>query len=255
MSDAPVVLLHGTNAGPWTMAGFKSFFEENGFVCHSPAYRHHEGPPTEAQHKALVDLSIADYVDDIDRFVRTLDVKPILIGHSLGGVVAQHLAARGLARAVVLINGSVINGTMPTTAMERRLGKAFMATGPFWEETLLPDFETMSEFGLNRLPAPEQRAVFQRLGPEAGRVLFELFFWMFDENETTRIDIGAVDCPLLFLSGREDKAIPPSTAKTIAERYGDRATFVPLNGHGHYMQMEPGWETIARRALEWARAR
>lgn len=44
--NAPVVLIHGTNAGPWTMANFADFFEERGYACHSPAYRFHDAPPS-----------------------------------------------------------------------------------------------------------------------------------------------------------------------------------------------------------------
>jgi pimeloyl-ACP methyl ester carboxylesterase len=185
--DTPIVFVHGTNAGPWTMANFSGHFEALGYRCLSPAYRHHDRPPSAETTARLVGTSIADYVDDIAAAVATLDRPPILVGHSLGGIVAQKLAARGLARAIVLLNGSVNWGVLPTTDAERALGRMLMSAGRFWESTLLPDFETMAKYGLNRLEPGEQRRVFDRLGPESGRVMFELFFWMFDENETTRI--------------------------------------------------------------------
>jgi pimeloyl-ACP methyl ester carboxylesterase len=97
--DTTVVLIHGTNAGPWTMSNFAGHFEQRGFRCHSPAYRYHDKPPSEETSKLLAGISIADYVEDIAGFVETLDAPPILVGHSLGGVVAQKLAASGLAGA------------------------------------------------------------------------------------------------------------------------------------------------------------
>ena len=251
--DAPIVFLHGTNAGPWTMATFAGFFKGRGFECHCPAYRHHDPSPSAERAALLEGLSIADYVDDMAAFVETLRARPILVGHSLGGVVAQKLAGRGLASAIVLLNGSVNWGVLPTTDPERELGRMLVSAGAFWEKTLLPDFETMARFGFNKLRPDEQRRVFDRLGPESGRVLFELFLWMFDENQTTRIDYQAVTCPVLMVSGTEDLAIPPSTSRLIAERHGERATFHEAPGFGHYLTLEPAWKEIAELCADWTR--
>ncbi|MEM9658975.1 MAG: alpha/beta fold hydrolase, partial [Planctomycetota bacterium] len=218
--DAPLVLIHGANAGPWIFANFAEFFGSRGLACHCPAYRYHDPSPRLEDEALIKGLSIADYVNDIASFVRTLNAPPILVGHSLGGIIAQQLASRGLASAVVLLNGSVNWGVLPTTDHERRLARMFISTGPFWDQTLLPDFETMSRFGLNKLEVDEQYRVYDRLGPESGQAMFELFFWMFDDNQTTRIDYSATNCPVLVVSGTDDLAIPPSTSRRIAERYG-----------------------------------
>ena len=233
------------------MANFRTHFETLGWKCHSPAYRHHDEPLSEESSKRLVGLSIADYVEDIAAAVARLDTQPILIGHSLGGIVVQKLAARGLARAIVLLNGSVNWGILPTTNQERSLGKMFMSAGRFWETSLLPDFETMAKYGLNMLAPEEQHRVFDRLGPESGRVMFELFFWIFDENQTTRIDYDKVTCPVLMVSGTEDLAIPPSTSRLIAERHGRYASFHEAKGFGHYLTLEPNWKSIAELCAGW----
>lgn len=247
----PVVLIHGTNAGPWTMENFADFFARKGFTCTSPAYRYHNMPPSDKTAENLVGISIADYVEDIGAAIAALDSPPILVGHSLGGVVAQKLASKGLAKAIVLLNGSVNWGVLPTTDAERALGKMFMSAGAFWESTLLPDFETMAKFGLNKLDPDKQHQVFDRLGPESGRVMFELFFWIFDQNQTTKIDYGAVQCPVMMVSGSEDLAIPPSTARIIAERHGPNTNFQVVEGFGHYLTLEPEWEKIAALCADW----
>ncbi len=252
---APIVLVHGTNAGPWTMENFRTYFNEKGFTCHAPAYRFHDFPPSPETTAKIKGASIADYVEDIAAFIDTLDTPPVLVGHSLGGVVAQKLASRGLAQGMVLLNGSVNWGILPTTSEERALGKMFMSAGPFWEETLLPDFATMAKFGLNKLASSEQRKVFDRLGPESGRVMFELFFWLFDDNQTTKIDYDAVTCPVLMISGTEDLAIPPSTSRLIAKNHGPQTTFYEADGYGHYLMLEPEWHRIAQYCTEWITAR
>lgn len=82
--------LHGTNAGPWTMANFADYFSKKGFACHRPAYRYHD--PSPVDETVIKGLSIADYVDDIALFVWKLNAQPIVIGRSVGGIVAQKLA-------------------------------------------------------------------------------------------------------------------------------------------------------------------
>ncbi|MCV0427974.1 MAG: alpha/beta hydrolase [Roseibium sp.] len=251
MSLKPIVFLHGTNAAPWTMAPFSDYFLERGFDCHSPTYRFHDLADTEARSEALKGTSIKDYVDDIADFIGTLDHRPIVIGHSLGGLIAQLLSSRGLIEAGVLINSSIINGTLPTTDMERALGKGFMSAGRFWEEAPGQDFELLAAYGLNTMPEHQQHEICDRLSTESGNVLYELFFWMYDINQTTKVDFSKAKAPLLFLSGTEDKVVPPSTAKTMADRYGDLATFVEIEGRCHYMQLEEGWQDLARRSLTW----
>lgn len=249
--DAPIMLVHGTNAGPWTMANFAQHFTALGRRCLSPAYRHHDRPLPGAAAEVLSGVSIADYAEDIAAAVSALDTEPVIIGHSLGGVIAQLLASRGLARAIILLNGSVNWGVLPTTDGECVLAQALMSAGPFWDTTLLPDFDTMSRFGLNMLEKADQRRVFDRLGPESGRVMFELFFWMFDQHQTTRIDYQNVTCPVLMVSGSRDAAIPPSTSRLIAQRHGPNTTFHEAPGFGHYLTLEPRWRDIADLCARW----
>ncbi|TWI79961.1 pimeloyl-ACP methyl ester carboxylesterase [Roseibium hamelinense] len=254
MPNAPIVLLHGTNAAPWTMQTFTRFFEQQGYSCHTPTYRHHDLPASDERQTALTGLSIADYVSDISAFISGLEQPPIVIGHSLGGLIAQLLAARGEIRAAVLINSSICHGTLPTTDMERALGKGFMSAGRFWEMAPGQDFELLAAYGLNTMPEHQQHAICDRLGTESGTVLFELFFWMYDINQTTWIDHATVQTPLLFLSGTEDKVVPPSTSRAMASRYGDWARFVEVEGKCHYMQLEDGWQDIAQTSLDWISA-
>jgi len=233
------------------MENFHKFFEQKGFTCHSPTYRHHDSTYSEQNRNLLIGTSIADYVKDTANFVKHLNKKPILVGHSLGGVVAQKLSAMGLAKAIVLLNGSINWGVLPTTDQECELGKTFMASGKFWERVLLPDFEIMAKFGLNKLNKKDQHKAFDQLGPESGKVLFELFFWIFDKNKTTKIEYKDITCPVLMVSGSDDFAIPPSTSYSIAKRYYSKTTFYIAEGYGHYLMLEPHWLRIAKFCKNW----
>lgn len=249
-SMPPVLLLTGTNAAAWTMENVQAPFEASGYACHSLTYRYHDLPPGPERDGKLVELSIADYVDDARQAIKKIGEAPVVVGHSLGGVVAQLLAAEGAVRAGVLLNSSVSNGVLATTDRERNLGKLFISAGAFWEQALGQDLDLLVKYGLNTLPDDLQRDIHARLGTESGRVLFELVFWMFDDRQTTLIDPAQVTCPLLFVSGTEDKAVANRTAQNMAERY-ETADFMTVEGACHYMQFDETWPETAQKALDW----
>lgn len=246
----PVLLLTGTNAAAWTMENVRASFEASGYDCESLTYRYHDLPSGPERDSKLIGLSIADYVEDARQAIQKIGEAPIVVGHSLGGVVAQILAAEDAVRAGILLNSSVMNGVLATTDGERELGKLFISSGAFWEHALGQDLDLLAKYGLNTLPGDLQRDIHSRLGTESGRVLFEFVFWMFDACQTTFIDPKKVTCPLLFVSGTEDRAVATSTARNMARRY-KTADVLTVEGACHYLQFDVSWPVTAQKVLKW----
>ena len=244
-----IVMLHGANAGAWCFDEFEAAFESLGWTCHAPDLIGH-GARAEDAAKTLVGIGIADYRAELEAFLETIPPQPVLLGHSMGAVLAQLLAAQGLARALVLVAPAPHAGILPPTAGEKGLDQNLMGLGAFWKTVINPDFDLARIYTLNRVPEEEQRAVFDKFGPESGRAYFELFFWMFDSTGATVVDTKAVTCPVLCVAGAEDKIVSVATARATAEGYPG-ATFLELEGHGHMLVLEPGAETIARRIANW----
>ncbi len=246
-----IVLIHGAFAGPWCMEDYAGFFRDRGRTVHTPALRYHDGDPKAEPDPGLTDTSVMDYANDIADFVQLLDTKPVLLGHAIAGVVAQQVASRGLASAIVLINPNAPWGTLPETDDERAVPRALMEGGAFWKQPMRVEFGLMAPFALNKLSEADQHRVFDRLGAESGRVMFEMFFWMFDDHHAMKVDMDKVDCPVLVVSGAEDRAVNPDTCRALADRYGARGTFLLAEGHAHFLFMEPGWEKVAGQIEDW----
>jgi pimeloyl-ACP methyl ester carboxylesterase len=193
---------------------------------------------------------MAEYRAELETFLKTVPPKPVLLGHSMGAVLAQQLAAEGLARALILVSPAPRSGILPQTDTEKKLGQDLMGLGPFWKTVINPDFDLAKIYTLNRVPEAEQRAVFDKFGPESGLAFFEMFFWMFDQTGATVVDTAAVRCPVLCVAGADDALISLKTARATAEGYPG-ATFWELAGHGHMLVLEPGAEAIARRIADW----
>jgi non-heme chloroperoxidase len=244
-----IVMIHGANEGGWCFDRFKAVFEELDWTCHAPDLIGH-GLNADKTGTALIGVGMADYRAELETFLKTVGPQPVLLGHSMGAVLAQQLAARGLARAVILVSPAPRAGILPQSDGEKELGQDLMGLGGFWKTVINPDFDLARVLTLNCIPAAEQRAVFDRFGPESGRAFFELFFWMFDRTRATVVDTAAVSCPVLCLSGTEDKLVSLATARATAAGY-PVATFWELEGHGHMLVLEPGAEDIARRIAAW----
>ena len=98
-----IFMIHGMWGGSWYWQNYKHYLEAKGYRCVVTTLRHHDVSPKDAPHPHLGTTSLLDYVDDLEQEIRALGVKPIIMGHSMGGLLAQMLAARGLAKAVVLL--------------------------------------------------------------------------------------------------------------------------------------------------------
>ena len=244
-----IVMLHGANEGGWCFDKFRAVFEGLGWTCHAPDLIGH-GERAGADPDALKGVGMADYRSELESFLKNFSVAPVVLGHSMGAVLAQQLAALGLARALILVSPAPRAGILPATDDEKKLGQDLMALGAFWNTVINPDFDLASIYTLNRVPEAERRAVFARFGPESGRAFFELFFWMFDKTQATAVDTGAVHCKVLCLSGSDDRIVSLATARATASAYPG-ATFWELAGHGHMLVLEPGADAIARRIAGW----
>ncbi len=242
-------MIHGAFCGPWSFDAFRVPFEAAGYKVHAPALRHHalgRKPPP-----ALGTTSLLDYAKDIAAVIAKLDRPPILVGHSLGGLLAQMLAAKGLARALVLLAPCPPWGVLPSTLFEIASAQTMMLVGNLHNQILKPDYDVAAAHSLDRLPAVERKRVFAGFVPESGLATFEIMHWGWDAKCALHVGAEDVRCPILCLAGEHDRINPPSTMRRLAARYGARIAFEELPGHSHWLIGEPGWEKIAGRALAW----
>ncbi len=249
VSRSPVVMIHGAFCGGWVFDHWRAAFEAKGYAVHTPTLRYHDrgdDPPTE-----LGKTSVRDYADDIEKLIEGLPSPPILIGHSMGGLIAQMLAARRDVRALVLLAPSAPWGVLPSTPFEFMSAQALYLVGDFWNKILRPTHWIAAANALDLLAPDERDAVFARFVPESGLATFEVLHWPMDFARTTQVDPRDVTCPVLCLVGAKDRVNPPATVRRVASRYGGRARYEELAGHSHWLIGEPGWEKVAARAAEW----
>jgi len=235
---APVLCLHGLFAGAWVYDQLLPLIAERGHPASALSFRGHPPMPPD---EAIGRQSIAAYAHDAAEAARELD-RPIVIGHSLGGLVAQMLLSRNLARAAVLVSsapprGISVIGLQLLLRMPRYL-PALLLSRPF-----LPTDADLDALVLNRVPVAQRAAIRERLVPDSGRASRQAALGVVAVPE------DAVRNPVLVVTGDADRFIPAGVARRLAARYG--APLHVARGHGHFLFAEPGWEAHASAILDW----
>ena len=245
----PVVMIHGAFCGGWAFEHWRDIFAANGFDVHLPTLRYHDcghRPP-----KELGTTSLLDYADDLETLLGKIGKPAFLIGHSMGGLLAQMLAARRDVRGVACLAPSAPYGILPSTPFEIASAQALYMAGEFWNKPLNPERWIAIANALDMLDEAERERVFAQFVPESGLATFEIMQWALDARHASSVDAAKVKCPVLCLVGARDRINPPGTARSIARRYRALGTCEELAGHSHWLIGEPGWESIAERVLEF----
>jgi pimeloyl-ACP methyl ester carboxylesterase len=244
-----IVMIHGMFCGGWVWDHYRAFFEAQGYRCITPTLRHHDAAPGELPDPRLGVTSILDYAADLEAQIRGLDEPPVIMGHSMGGLIAQILASRGLARSLVLLSPASPAGIMAFRLSVLKTFGRLMKTWGFWKMPVKLNFEETVFALFNFMPVEEHRNIFDRLVFESGRAAWEIGFWAMDRKKATKVDAKKVTCPVLVIAGAGDSITPSSVVRAVAKKY--RAVLKVFEGHGHWVVAEPGWEEIARFIHEW----
>lgn len=246
MTPPPVVMVHGAFCGGWVFDRFQRPFRAAGHEVICPDLRGHQ---PDSQPEALVGVSMGDYARDVAELCAGLTEPPVLIGHSMGGLVAQMAARRTPLRALVLLAPSAPWGIAGSTFEEGITALGVQLIGSFFSGAVSPDPSLMRLYTLDRVPAAERDAVLARMGRESGRAVSEALNWWLDPFMTTHVGASPFKTPALALVGERDVVHPPGTVRQTADRIG--AEFRLLPQMSHWLPGEPGCEEVAAQVLTW----
>lgn len=253
MHHGDVVLLHGAFVGGWIFERLRAALSRRGWRTHAPDLPFHgsefAGQPADP---GLTGQGLQDYRAAMADVVRRLPGRPVLIGHSLGGLLAQMLAAEGLCRAAILLAPVAPWGLMPRSLEEVNGSLALLLrNGHMAQQAIPPDLTIAATFSMDKLPAALQRDTLRRMVPESGRALQEAILWWLDWRAASRVSFHRVQCPLLVLTGSDDRVTPPATSRAITQQYRGRAVFRELPGMSHFLFGEPNEEILFRDIGDW----
>jgi len=246
-----IMMIHGMFGGGWYWEKYREFFSEKGYQVITPYLRFHDVDPTAPPNPELGTVSLLDYAEDLEKEIKKLDEAPILLGHSIGGLLAQILGSRGLARALVLLNPASPYGILALKPSVIRTFWSAQTKWGFWKKPFRLTFNEMAYSILQLMPVEEQKAIFKRLVYESGQTACEIGYWFFDRNGAAKVDESKVTCPVLVISGTQDKVTPTSIVRKIADKYIPVSTFKKYTNHSHWIIEEPDWQEVAEYINSW----
>jgi pimeloyl-ACP methyl ester carboxylesterase len=233
-----LLLVHGMHGGSWYLRSWLYAAAHAGWDAWALNLRgHHGSRPVQD----LGRVSVLDYVDDVHDCLRTLR-EAVVIGHSMGGLVAQKAAEGGRVRAAVFATSAAPKDiravTWPVLWRMPRYILPILRSRAF---TIGPDDATAL---LGNRMTPEQRAwAYPQLVAESGRAAREMALG------AVAVDPAGIRCPTLVLSAEHDRITPVSVERKIAARYGSE--YIEAAGHAHLLMLEEGWEQPFGKVLSW----
>ena len=281
-----LMMIHGMWGGPWHWENYKSIFEADGYKCITPTLRYHDISPHTEPDPRLGVTSLLDYAEDLETEIRDLKshglaAPPVIIGHSMGGLLAQILANRGLPKAAVLLTPAPCAPN--TTIMEWSVTKSFWSAMMNWgsvdssgkirwgarktfplrsrfgSKPYMPTFEEAVYSMMDLLSPDEQRQAYDKFVYESGRAAWEIGFWFLDlfRRKAAWIDPSKVNCPVLVVAGSLDRITPASSVRKVAAKFKAVPNpeaprhYKEFPNHTHWVLAEPGWREIAEYVSKW----
>lgn len=240
--DTPLLFLHGAYAAAWCWdEHFLPFFAERGYASHALSVSGHGGSPGRDR---LDSFGIDHYVRDVAEVVAHLPAPPVLIGHSMGGMVAQKYLESHEAAGLVLMAS-----VPPQGLWAAALGMAFQRPGMLNDlNSLLGGgrvaLDTLREAMFAQPVGAEDLARwYRRMQPESHRAIWDMTLFNLPLKSRMRLP------PLLVLGAEHDTLIPSSQVAMTARHYGVEAEI--FDGMGHGMMLERDWARVAGRILDW----
>src|ERR1043166_2229956 len=159
-----VVFIHGLWLLPSSWANWADFFKQAGYAPLTPDWP--DDPETVQEARAAPDVlakktlkQVADHTADV---INALDRKPVVMGHSTGGLLAQMLAGRGLSAATVAIDPGVFRGVLPLPASVLRVVGPFLVNPLTRGRAITLTFDQFKYGWANALDEKEAKELYDR---------------------------------------------------------------------------------------------
>jgi pimeloyl-ACP methyl ester carboxylesterase len=237
--DQAILFIHGMWCGAWVWRNYLSFFSALGYACYALNLRgHHPSRPVSDIGK----VSVKEYLTDVRDVAGALG-NPILIGHSMGGLLVQKLAEEIAPPAVVAITPAAPRGIFALRTPRLLWAAATHAQAIALRRPLIIGREEADRLALNGLPLPARARIYDCFVPESGCAIFEIACL------GLRVDQSRLRGPMLVIAARHDNLTPVKLVKRIAKRYG--AAYREYARNAHMIIMEPGWSQVAEEIAAW----
>jgi len=252
----PVVFVHGLWLLPSSWDRWAKLFEDAGYTALTPGWP--DDPDTvdaaNANPEVFAHKSIGQVADHFDKVVSGLTKKPVIIGHSFGGLLVQILAGRGLSAATVAIDPAPFRGVLPLPVSALKSAWPVLGNPANRNRAVPLTFEQFRFAFANAVNEEEAQRLFETFAvPASGAPIWQAAAANLNPWSETRVDTRNPDRgPLLLMSGEKDNTVPWSIVHASYElqKHNVGVTeIVQIPDRGHALTIDDGWREVAETAL------
>ncbi len=231
----PILCCHGLWATPATFARLKPRLEALGHQVVAPALPLHDRDPALPPLAEVGALTVEDYARFLVAEVAKLPAPPILIGHSMGGALAQIVAARVPHAGLVLLSTAATAATPAFGLDPLRTMAGVVTKWGWWHSPTRIDLGPALWGIYNGVPDAIARAEYDGLVWDSGRVIAEMTLPGLSKTGATRVDYARLDQPALVIVGSADRITVPGISRATARKLRGIVDYHEIAGAGHWL--------------------
>ena len=256
--NTPVVLIHGLWVLPSSWADWVDLFKQAGYAPLTPDWP--DDPETVAEARAhpevLAKKTLNQVAGHTTEIINALDKKPVVMGHSTGGLVAQMLAGLGLSAATVAIDPGVFRGVLPLPVSVLKGVGPFLVNPLTRGRAITLTFDQFKYGWANALDEKEAKELYDTYHVAGSGIALvqmgnaNLNPWTEAKVNTKNPDRG----PLLIIDGEKDHTVPWAIANAAYKRQRRNPAvtkIVRIPNRGHSLTIDHGWRDVAQTALDF----
>jgi non-heme chloroperoxidase len=259
-TKTPVVFVHGLWLLPSSWDRWAAFFEEAGYVAVQPGWP--DDPETVAEAKAHPEVFAGKGIGEIaghqEAIIRKLTRKPVVIGHSFGGLLTEILAGRGLAAASVAISPAPFRGVLPLPISALRSASVALKNPTNWNKAVPLTYDQFRYSFANAVGEDEAKELYLGYSvPGPAEPLFQAAAANFNPWSEAKVDTKNPERgPMLIVSADSDHTVPWAIANASYKKEAKNSgvtEIVKMTGRGHALVIDNGWREVAETALAFVR--
>src|SRR6266852_6608422 len=256
----PVVFVHGLWLLPSSWHRWAALFDEAGYAPVTPGW---PGDPetveeANAHPEAFAHKTIGQVADHFAGVIGQLKKKPVVIGHSFGGLLAQILAGRGLAAVSVAIDPAPFRGVLPLPFSALKSASPALSNPANRNKAVPLTYEQFRYAFANAVSEDEAKRLYDTFAVAApGEPLFQAAFANLNPWTEVKVDTANPEHgPLLIIEGEKDNTVPWAIANASYKRQKRNPGVTEIKkipGRGHALVIDDGWKDVADAALDFVK--
>ncbi|WP_396641815.1 alpha/beta fold hydrolase [Microbacterium sp.] len=256
----PVVFVHGLWLLSSSWDAWRDLFEQNGYSTIAPGWPDDPAGVEQARTdpEVFAHKMVQQVTDHYLEAISHLGIKPAVIGHSFGGLIAQKIAGEGASAATVAIDNAPFRGVLPLPISALKSASPVLANPANAGRAVSLTYEQFAFGWVNNLDEDEGRALYEHYHvPASGVPLFQAATANLNPFSETKVDTkNPLRGPMLIIAGDSDNTVPLAITHATHKQQSKNpgvTEIVEIPGRGHSLTIDHGWREVADTALAFVR--